>query len=262
MKKTTSADGTVIAYEATGAGAPLVCVSPAFGLRGVYDELARELGTDYTVVRYDRRGRGDSTDAIGPAEVASYRIEREVEDLAAVITATGGRAALLGYSSGGHLALAAAAAGLPIDKIAVYEPPFRRGETTAKTELVDKLAELVAAGRPGDAVASFQIEGVGMPAEMVEGMRQSPMFAALEAIGQTVVYDATLTADPAPSEAVRGLDRPILALAGAETWPMLIDGARYLAESVRNGEFVEVPGGANHNMGAKATGAALRSFLG
>ncbi|HEY9292187.1 MAG TPA: alpha/beta fold hydrolase [Microlunatus sp.] len=262
MDKTTSADGTVIAYQANGAGAPLVCVSPAFGLRGAFDQLADELAADYTVVSYDRRGRGDSTDAIAPADVASYRIEREIEDLAAVIAAVGGPTSVLGYSSGCQLSLAAAAAGLPIDRIALYEPPYRRGEQVARTNLVDKLARLVAAGRPGDAVATFQTEGIGMPAEMVAGFRQSPMFAALEAIGQTVVYDATLTADPAPSAAARTLDQPVLAIAGAETWPNLLDGARYAAESVRNGSFVEVPGGANHDLGAAETGAVLRPFLG
>ncbi|QDP98155.1 alpha/beta fold hydrolase [Microlunatus elymi] len=261
MEKTTSADGTVIAYEGSGSGAALVCVSPAFGLRGVFDDLAAEFAAEHTVVRYDRRGRGDSTDAIAPADVASYRIEREVEDLAAVIAAVGGPVAVLGYSSGCHLALAAAAAGLPVDRIALYEPPFRRGDTVIKSELVDKLAGLVAAGRLGDAVATFQIEGVGAPAEMVNDMRRTPMFAALEAVGQTVVYDATLTADPAPSQAVRSLSQPVLAIAGADTWPMLIDGARYVAESVPHGEFIEVPGGANHAMGAVETAAALRPFL-
>lgn len=261
MEKTLSADGTRIAYDRVGNGDPLILVPPAFGLRGIFAELAAELADSYTVISYDRRGRGDSTDAIEPTDVGSYSIDREIEDLAAVNAAAGGNAALLGYSSGGMLALAAAAAGGPISRIALYEPPYRRGGES-RHDLVAKLAGLVAAGRGGDAVATFQTEGIGLPAEMVEQGRRSPMFAGLEAIAQTVVYDAALTVDPEPSAAVRALQQPVAAIAGAETWPQLADGARLAAELIDNARFIEVPGGADHALPPVATAAALRDFLG
>jgi pimeloyl-ACP methyl ester carboxylesterase len=262
METTTSADGSVIAYESSGNGRLLVCVSPAFGLRDVYAGLADELADDYTVVRYDRRGRGDSTDAIAAVDVGSFEIAREVEDLAAVLKAVGSEAALLGYSSGAQLALNAATAGLPIAQLALYEPPFRPGDDTVRTELVDKLITQVAAGRPGDAVATFQIEGVGMPPEMVEGARNSPMWPAMEAIAQTVVYDAMLTSEPAPNEAMRTLDLPMIAIAGAETWPFLQGSTRFAADAIAAASFLEVPGGANHHLDPVETAAALRTFLG
>ncbi len=261
METTLSADGTEIAYDRTGSGDPVILVPPAFGLRGIFTELAAELADSYAVISYDRRGRGDSTDAIAPTDVGSYSIDREVEDLAAVNDAAGGDAALVGYSSGGMLALATAAAGVPIGRIALYEPPFRRGGA-AHPELVARLIELVTAGRAGDAVATFQLEGIGLPPEVVEQIRRSPAWAALEAIGQTVVYDATLTSDPEPSAAARALQQPIAVLAGAQTWPHLVDGCRLAAELIPTARFFEVPGGANHAISPAATAAVLREFLG
>lgn len=262
MKTVTSADGTTIAYDENGTGDPLVCVPPAFGLRSVYEPLAAELSDGYRVIRYDRRGRGDSTDAIKAADVATYRIEREIEDLAAVISAIDGDTAVLGYSSGARLVLEAAAAGVPMTKIAIYEPPFRPAETETFGPIVTKLADQIANGRPGDAVATFQTEAVGIPAEMVEGMRKSPMWPALEAIAQTVVYDATIASAPDVSEPIRQLPQPIVVIVGADTWPTLIESARYAAEVINNATLVEVPGGANHQLEASTTGAALRTFLG
>ena len=261
MKTVASADGTTIAYDETGIGKPLVCVPPALALRDVYRPLANELASDYRVITYDRRGRGDSTDAIKPEDVATYRIEREIEDLAAVIAVLDDTPAVLGYSSGARLALEAAAAGVPMTKIALYEPPFRPEKSEAADPIVAKLVDHITSGHPGEAVATFQIEGVGIPAEMVEGMRGRPGWTALEAIGQTVVYDATITAAPGISEAVRRLPQPIVAINGAETWPTLIESARYAADMINNATLVEVPGGAFHQLEAATTGAALRTFL-
>lgn len=261
MNTVTSADGTTIAYDETGTGTPLICVPPAFGLRTIYEQLAAELGDQHRVIRYDRRGRGDSTDAIKPEDVASYRIEREIEDLAAVVAAVRGDVALLGYSSGARLVLEAAAAGIPMTRIALYEPPFRPHETQTFASVVAKLAEQIATGHPGDAVATFQTEAVGIPAEMVDGMRNSPMWPALEAIAQTAVYDATIASEPGAGESIRQLAQPIAVLAGTDTWPMLIESAHYAADVINNATLIEVPGGANHQLDAVATGAALRPFL-
>ena len=259
MANVISSDGSTIAYQVTGSGPTLICVPAALNLRGAFDDLAAELSTDHTVVQYDRRGRGDSTDAIDPGEVATYRIERELEDLAAVHAAVGGDATLFGYSSGAQLALTAATGGAHTAAV-IYEPPFQPDRSQVRTDLVDTLIELVATGRPGDALATFQIDGIGMPAELVQQMRQAPMWPALEEIAQTVVYDATLTADPRPTAAVQGLTVPVLSLAGADTWPMLIDGARFAAEQIQGAEYVQVAGGANHQFDAAEVAAAIRGW--
>jgi pimeloyl-ACP methyl ester carboxylesterase len=263
MDTATSADGSVIAYQRTGSGTPIIFVPAAFNLRSTFDGVAAELEPDFTTIRYDRRGRGDSTDAIGPDEVDSYRIEHEIEDLAAVSSAVGGSPIVFGFSSGAVLALAAAAAGLPISRLALYEPPFRRGPANPATAgLRDRLVELIKAGKPGEAVSTFQRDGIGLPPELVDQIRRSPAFPALEAIGQTTVYDCTLTAEQAPTEAMRSLAQPTVVLAGAQTWPPLIDGARYGAELIDNATYVEVPGGPNHTIPAAATAQAVRDFAG
>jgi len=262
MDTVTSTDGTSIAYDRSGTGTPLVCVSPAFGLRTNYEALAAELSDGYQVIRYDRRGRGDSTDAIKAEQVATYRIEREIDDLAAVIAAAGSDVAVLGYSSGARLALEAAAAGVPMTKIALYEPPFRPDGTQTFGPVIAKLGDQIAAGRAADAIATFQTEAVRIPADMVAGMRRSPMWPTLEAIAQTVYYDATIASEPQVSEPIRRLRQPILVLAGEQTWPMLIKAARYAAEVIDNATLVELPGGADHQLDAAVTAPALRRFLG
>jgi len=146
-------------------------------------------------------------------------------------------------------------------KIALYEPPFRLDESEAITPTVAKLADLIATDHPGDAVATFQTDAVGIPTEVVEGMRNSPAWPALEAVGQTVFYDATITSNPGVSETIRQLPQPIVVIHGAETWPMLIESARYVTDMINNATLVEVPGGAYHQLEAATTGAALRTFL-
>jgi pimeloyl-ACP methyl ester carboxylesterase len=253
MDFVTSADGTRIAYERAGSGAPIVFVTGAFNDHHAAAPLAAELAGDFTVITYDRRGRGESGDT------RPYAIEREADDLAALIDVAGGSAAVFGYSSGALLALYAAAEKLPITHLALYEAPFG---LTAKTDLPERLEDLVARGRPGDAVSLFQTEGIGIPAETVAQIRQSPMFAALEAIAQSTVYDATITrafADPDP--ALTAVAMPALVMAGAATWPRLAQAARTLAGALPQGRHQEVPGGADHGIPAVATAKILSSFL-
>jgi pimeloyl-ACP methyl ester carboxylesterase len=144
-----SRDGTPIAFERLGEGEPLILVSAALQGRATYRPLARELAGRLTVFNYDRRGRGDSGDT------APYAIEREIEDLAAIIAEAGGRASVYGHSSGAALVLHAAARGLPIDKIVPHEPPFGSGsdeERRAEKEEAEQISALLAQDRPGDAV--------------------------------------------------------------------------------------------------------------
>ncbi|TWP54201.1 alpha/beta hydrolase [Lentzea tibetensis] len=264
MRTTTSADGTTIAYERAGSGPAIVFLPGAFNDAATCAPLADLLQDRYTVIRPDRRGRGRSTDAIAAADVASYEVQREIEDLDAVIAAEGGEAAVFGFSSGAILALQAAVAGSRITKLALYEPPFSIGGLAghAKEGLPAKLAALVVGGKLGDAVATMQIEGIGLPPQLVEQIRQSPMWPRLEAIAQTVVYDATITRAPnLPTPEMARLDVPAIVFSSSESWPGLRDAAIELPRHLARAEYVDVPGGADHSIPAEATAKALDDFL-
>lgn len=264
MDTVISTDGTTIAYEREGTGPTIVFVSGAFNDRTTCAALAERLRDRYTVVCVDRRGRGDSTDAIAPEDAGSYEPQREIDDLDAVIAATGGPAAIFGFSSGAILALQAAVAGSAISHLMLYEAPFAIGGLAgaARPGLPARLAEHIANGEAGDAVATMQIDGIGIPPERVEQFRQSPMWPQLEAIAQTVVYDATICAAPnLPTEAMRELDVPALVLAGSESWPGMREASATLPEHLRRARYVEVPGGAEHGIPAEATADAIDAFL-
>ncbi|GAB3743350.1 alpha/beta fold hydrolase [Microlunatus parietis] len=255
MESTKSADGTIIAYDRDGAGDPIVFISGAFNDRTKCAPVAELLRDTHTVICYDRRGRGDSTDEGTVAGIPADGPDRELADLSAVLEAAGGSAAVLGFSSGGVLALQAAAAGLPITKIALYEPPL--GVDRAP-DLPERLAELIIAGRRGDAVATFQREGIGLPPAVVEQIRQSPGWPYLEAMATSVGYDAAVTRLGLPDSLP---DLPMIVLNGAETWPGLRELAAGLAAQVPGMRHLEVPGGENHTMPPAATAEALRTFL-
>jgi pimeloyl-ACP methyl ester carboxylesterase len=257
MHTVTSRDGTSIAYERAGGGHPIIFATGAFNDHTTCGPLARELEPDHTVITYDRRGRGRSGDT------APYAIEREVEDLAALIDEAGGAAAVFGYSSGGILALKAAADGLPITHLLLFEAPFRLdAQYAGPTDLPERLAELVAQGRRGDAVALFQTEGIGLPPEVVVQIRQSPMFPALEAMAQSNVYDATLArALAVPTADMAAVTTPALVLSGAGTWPLLRESARAIAGLLPNAEHRELADAHNHDIPAASTAAAIREFL-
>ena len=160
METAKSADGTVIAYDRTGDGPPLVVVVGALCDRHTFVSPA-ELTGRFTVYTYDRRGRGDSGD-----NDATFAVEREVEDLAAVIGQVGGSASVFGHSSGAVLALEAAERGVPIDRLAVYEPPYIAdgGRPRPPAGLIDQVKALIAEDRRDDAVTLFMTESVGVPA--------------------------------------------------------------------------------------------------
>jgi len=155
----------------------------AFNDRATGAPLARFLEPHFTVFNYDRRGRGDSGDT------APYALEREIEDLDALIAQAGGSASVFGYSSGAILALRAAAQGLAIPQLALYEPPPTGGKAG---NLAARLTELISAGRRGDAVELFQTEGVGIPAAVVAQMRNAPFRPALEKMAHTLVYESLI----------------------------------------------------------------------
>lgn len=256
MYTVTSSDGTTIACERVGSGPPLVIVTGVFNLRSVGSDLAAELASDHTVVLYDRRARGDSTDT------RPYAVEREVEDLQAVIASVGDSAAVFGFSSGAILALKAAADRSSINHLFLYEPPFAlsTGGPLPPPDLPATLQAMYDDGRPGDVVATHQIRGIGLPEAMVEGLRRSPVWPGLEAMAQSVVYDATITTTyPSPMPAMTQVAQPTAVLYGVDTWPALAESAQRLAGLIGIARSVPVPGGANHTIPPAATAAAIRT---
>jgi pimeloyl-ACP methyl ester carboxylesterase len=204
---TTSADGTRIAFERSGDGPPVILVEAALHYRDFssFTGLVPLLASEFTVYTYDRRGRGESTDA------APYAPDREVEDLAALIAEAGGSADVYGFSSGALLALHAAAKGLPIRRLALLEPPFEEERTEpSESEFTREIAELVNAGRGGDAVERFH-EGIGVPAEFLSEMRSTPEWAKMESVAHTLVYDCRISDVTTPG-LLRSVDVPALVI--------------------------------------------------
>jgi pimeloyl-ACP methyl ester carboxylesterase len=228
MRTVRSSDGTQIAYDRLGGGEPIVLVSGASTSRAVHSELANSLASDFTVLNYDRRGRGDSGDTL------PYSAEREIEDIGAMITAAGQSAAVFGNSSGAVLALRAAAAGLPITRLALWEPPFQvdpdapsRGQ-----EYVSKLTGLLATGRRGDAMALF-MSTVGLPQEVIAGMRHSPAWPGMEALAPTLAYDAAVMGDSTvPTTLISSVKVPTLILTGGNTGAWADSAARALTATM------------------------------
>ncbi|WP_327633110.1 alpha/beta hydrolase [Kribbella sp. NBC_00482] len=204
MNKVVSKDGTELAYDMTGTGPGLVLIAGAFTGRAYFAEYAEALSSAFTVVNYDRRGRGDSGDT------TPYAVEREWEDLHAIQSATDAQFACA-FSSGVMVLLQA---GLPFEKQAVVEPPFRvEGAPPAPERYLERLQEYVAAGNAGGAAELFMVEAVGQPREVVEQIKQTPMWAGLEAMAHTLVYDALQLRDSAvPVELLASIDVPTLGL--------------------------------------------------
>lgn len=262
METVTSADGTSIAYQRSGEGPPLILVGGAMSDRASAASLAELLSSSCTVLTYDRRGRGDSGDT------APYAPEREIGDLAALIEAVGGAASVYGHSSGAVLSLEAAAHGLPITKLGLYEPPFMVDDSRPPVpdDFVATLDELAAAGRRGDAVAYFMTTGVGLPSEMVEEGRREPMWPALERLAHTLAYDGLIMGDtmrgrPLPAERWSSVTIPVLVLDGGASPEWQREAAQALAEVLPNAEHRTLEG-QTHGADPTILAPVLREFLG
>jgi pimeloyl-ACP methyl ester carboxylesterase len=260
METVYSKDGTPIAFERTGGGPALVCVGGALNDRGSAAALAGLLAAGRTVVTYDRRGRGDSGDT------QPYAVDREIEDLAAVIDAAGGSAAVFGMSSGAVLALRAAAAGLPVTRLALFEPPFHSGHDdrlTRSRAYNTELTGLLADGRRGDALALF-MDSVGMPPEMVAQARNAPMWPALEALAPTLAYDSAVMDDArggaVPEDLVRRVAVPALVLAGGDSPGWMRDTTRRVAGLLPAGTH-RVLDGQTHDVAPEALAPVVAEFL-
>ena len=261
VEKVTSKDGTRIVYEKDGKGPAVILVTGAMGTRNNFTELAQLLASDFTVYNYDRRGRGDSTDT-KPSSV-----EKEVEDIEALIDATGGSAYVSGISSGGALALEASLLLKDkVKKLAVYEIPYDSSEAGIKAwhEYRTKLSEFIAADRRGDAVALF-MKFVGVPDEMLEGMRQAPFWQGLEAVAPTLLYDAAALGEDrtVPSGRAKNVTSQTLVLDGGESlklMPFMHVTALALAKAIPNAKQ-QTLGGQRHDVDMKVLAPVLIEFF-
>ncbi len=252
MNTVTSKDGTTIAYEKTGQGPALIMVVGAFNDRMTAVPLSQLLEQDFTVFNYDRRGRGDSGDN------PPYAVEREIEDLDALIRVAGGSPFVFGYSSGAVLALRAAARGLAINKLALYDPP-PTGPWAGK--LAAQLAELLAAGRRGDVVELFQIDGVGIPREVAIGMRNAPFRPALEKMAHTLVYEMTILTDEIqPPKAAASVKTPTLIMVGGNNPEILRNSAQAVAAAIPGSEAQTLEG-QTHDLAPDAIAPLLKTFF-
>lgn len=251
-----SADGTPIAYDRTGAGSPVVIVGGAFNTRPSVAAWARPLAERHSVYAHDRRGRGDSGDT------PPYDVAREIDDLAAVIEAAGGHAALFGHSSGGALVLAAAAAGLPVTRVAVYEPPYSVADDSDPTPgLAADLRELASTGPAGSAATRF-LTDVGTPPGVVEQIRHSPDWPGMVSVEHTLWYDMTLLGDGGvPIPMLGRITVPVLVLAGGAGWDWVRASGAVVADSVPDGVYRELEG-EGHGVSPEALAPALLEFFG
>jgi len=256
MNKVTSRDGTTIAFDRLGEGPPVVLVCGGSTDRMANAPLAELLAQHFTVLNYDRRGRGDSGDT------PPYAVEREVEDIEAVIGEAGGSAFLYGTSSGAALALEAAASGLPITKLALWEPPFILDESRRPpADQVAQYDRMIAEGRRGDAVEYFMTKVVGMPPEFVAGARAQPWWPAQEALAHTLAYDATVMGDASlPTDRAASVKAPTLVIAGGGDFPWMLETAHALADALPDGQTLTLEG-QGHNVDPAVLAPALVEFF-
>ena len=259
MATVTSKDGTVIAYERSGSGPPLILVDGALCHRrfGPMSKMAALLAPHFTVYAYDRRGRGESGDT------QPYARERELEDLAALLAAAGGSACVAGVSSGAALALEAAASGLPIHRVAAFEPPFVEVGTSGPVpDHAARLRELLAAGRRGDAVAYFMRDMVGAPGFVVVMMRlMRGTWKKLQAVAHTLPYDTAILRDfRVPTARLSGIRVPTLVLNGEKSDARLVGAARAVAAAVPGARHVTFPR-QTHNVDPRVLAPALTAFF-
>jgi pimeloyl-ACP methyl ester carboxylesterase len=260
--KVISKDGTSIAYDRTGSGPPLILVDGALCYRafGPMGALAALLAPHFTVYTYDRRGRGESGNG------KPYAVEREVEDLAALVREAGGSAYAYGASSGGALALEAANRGVALTRLAVYEPPYivNDGIAPVPDDFVERLNLLVASGRSGEAVKMF-MRTVGTPRVFIALMQVLPVWGKLKAVAHTIANDFTIMGEgqrgkPFPPRRFASVKAVTLVMDGGKSPAWMRQGVRALAAAVPNARYETLPG-QTHMVKAKVQAPVLKEFF-
>ncbi|GAB3881198.1 alpha/beta hydrolase [Kibdelosporangium lantanae] len=258
MPTLTSVDGTLIGYTAVGSGPTVLHVGGALMHRAI-DEcgagMAAELSDGYTVVTYDRRGRGESGDT------PPYTVQREIADITALVTEFGDTAMVFGESSGAVLALEAVLAGAPVSRLALYEPPF----TPLPPGFIDRLDALVVAGRPDDVLELFMTVAAGLPAAAVEEARASPIWPVLRRVAHTIVHDGrvmgdTQSGDPGALRRFARVTVPTLVLAGSVSPQPQREAVRRLAAVVPDAR-TQVVDGQGHQFDPAVVAPVVRRFF-
>jgi pimeloyl-ACP methyl ester carboxylesterase len=261
METITSRDGTTLAVERHGTGSPLVVVGGALCDRARTRDTALALAARHTVLNYDRRGRGDSGPAAGG-------LAREIEDLAAVVAAAGAPAAVYGHSSGAALAVQAAAAGVPMTRLVLHDPPYGPDDAAQRAEArayLDALLPALAEGRHDDAVTLF-FGLTGLPPELVAGWRTEPWWPATAAMAPTLSNDAEAlgyaadTGGSVPHKLLTQVPQPTLILVGAESPPFMHETAEAVRRSLPNADLASLKG-QSHAASPESVAAAVATFL-
>jgi pimeloyl-ACP methyl ester carboxylesterase len=253
--RVTSSDGTSIAYERVGTGPAVILVDAAGNFRGFspMPQLAETLSEHFTVFTYDRRGKGASTDTL------PYAVDREIEDLQALIDLAGGRAFVHGFSSGATLALLAAERGIGIAKVSLLEPPLGVTDSPPPPSGISgEVARLIITGRRGEAYERW-LKGIGLPAEMLAQMREGPLWPALEATAHTLVYESFIPGTMPPARLAE-ITTPALVVASESSGDQLRNWARGVAEALPNASARFLPG-TWHGVSAEHLAPALAEFF-
>lgn len=253
-----SADGTSIAYDLLGSGLPAVVVGGATCDRARTADTAAALAEHFTVVNYDRRGRGDSGDTL------PYAVSREIDDLAALLAEVGGSAFVYGHSSGAALVLRALAAGLPITRAVLHEPPYGPESAAGSARSYRaSLLELLEAGRRDDALALF-FTITGVPEPMVDEWRTQPWWAGTSALAPTLAYDSAVMDDAAggtaPLAIARTIATPTLVLVGGASPDWMVATDRALAAALPAGEL-QILEGEEHVVAPKILAPVLSDYF-
>ena len=259
MNTVQSNDGTIIAVDRSGEGPPVILAGGTPD-RSANAPLAALLASRFTVLNYDRRGHGDSGDT------APWAVEREVEDLEALIDHAGGSAFVFGSSGNGVFALEAAARGLAakIRGLALWEPPYIVDDSRppVPADYKEQLVELWSAGRRGDMVELNMTKVVGLPVEFVAPMRAAPFWSAMEDVAHTLIYDATIMGDCSLStQTMASVTVPTLVIDGGEAaWPWVRHGVQALADALPDAQRRTLEG-QPHNVDPAALAPALEALF-
>ena len=254
----TSKDGTKIAYDKVGKGPVVVLVLGALNSRKSGAKLAKLLASRFTVVSYDRRGRGESTDT------APYAPQREVEDVKALIDEVGKPVFLYGHSSGGALAIEAAnKLNKQVRKLAIYEAPYALDSDASKAakEYNSLLKKLLASGRKGDAVALF-VRSVGVSDKQVQAMKRMTMWRGLEKLAPTLAYDSDILGEghALPTALLAGITTPTLVMHGGSGTPAMRDTAQAISEAIPKAQLRTLAG-QTHGVSPRVLAPILTEFF-